>query len=201
MRVKYLKLSVVLSVFLLLMSNILPSVVYASEASTIQSAQAVQAEMARIDAKLSQNYLFTEQDIQNLVEDSQGEYPEISDERKIELLEMLSSKYASRASFLDGQGITVNEMAWLIDAAVTALIGRYIKLGAYAAKFGANMARSMLSRAATTAAARVGILTNIAGRLLQGAVNIANLYGNFMYDIASYWEAHDRIPGNGRINL
>ena len=44
---------------------------------------------------------------------------------------------------------------------MNALIGRYIKLGTYAAKYGISMARSILSRAAATAAARVGLLTKI----------------------------------------
>ena len=180
------------------MSNILPSIVYANEVSNIQT---IQSELDRIDAKLSQNYLLTEQEIKALVEDSKGSYPNISDERKIELLEMVSSKYAVRASFLDGQGITVDEMSWIIDGIVTGLIGGHIKLGAYAAKYGIGMARSMLSRAAATAAARVGLLTKISGRILQIAVNVANVYGNFAYNIAAAWDAHDKIPNNGRINF
>ena len=157
--------------------------------------------MDRIDAKLSQNYLLTEQEIKALVEDSKGAYPNISDERKIELLEMVSSKNAVRASFLDGQGITVDEMSWIIDGIVNVLIGGHIKLGAYAAKYGISMARSILSRAAATAAARVGLLTKISGRILQIAMNIANVYGNFTYNIAAAWDAYDKIPNNGRINF
>lgn len=198
MRIKYLKIGIFLSVCLLLMSNILPSIVYANEVSHIQT---IQSEMDRIDAKLSQNYLLTEQEIKDLVEDSKGAYPDISDERKIELLEMVSSKYAARASFLDGKGITVNEMAWIIDGIVTGLIGGHIKLGAYAAKYGISMARSILSRAAATAAARVGLLTKISGWILQIAVNVADVYGNFAYNIAAAWDAHDKIPNNGRINF
>ena len=187
-----------MSVCLLLMSNILPSIVYANEVSNIQT---IQSEMDRIDAKLSQNYLLTEQEIKALVEDSKGAYPDISDERKIELLEMVSSKYAARASFLDGQGITVKEMAWIIEGIVNGLIGGHIKLGTYAAKYGINMARSILSRAAATAAARVGLLTKISGRILQIAVNVADAYGSFAYNIAAAWDAHDNIPNNGRINF
>jgi hypothetical protein len=198
MRIKYLKIGVLLSVCLLLMSNILPSIVYANEVSNIQT---IQSELDRIDAKLSQNYLLTEQEIKALVEDSKGSYPNISDERKIELLEMVSSKYAVRASFLDGQGITVDEMSWIIDGIVTGLIGGHIKLGAYAAKYGIGMARSMLSRAAATTAARVGLLTKISGRILQIAVNIANVYGDFAYNTAAAWNAYDKIPNNGRINF
>lgn len=114
---------------------------------------------------------------------------------------MVSSKYAVRASFLDGQGITVDEMSRIIDGIVNVLIGGHIKLGAYAAKYGISMARSILSRAAATAAARVGLLTKISGRILQIAVNIANVYGNFTYNIAAAWDAYDKIPNNGRINF
>ena len=39
-------------------------------------------------------------------------------------------------------------MAWIIKGIVTGLIGKYIKLGTYAAKYGISMARSILSRAA-----------------------------------------------------
>ena len=145
--------------------------------------------------------MLTEQEIKDLVEDSKGVYPDISDERKIELLEMVSSKYAARASFLDGQGITVDEMAWIIRGIVNALIGRYIKLGAYAAKYGISMARSILSRAAATATARVGLSTKISGWILRIAVNVADVYGNFAYNIAAAWDAHDKIPNNGRINF
>lgn len=157
--------------------------------------------MDRIDAKLSQNYLLTEQEIKALVEDSKGAYPDISDERKIELLEMVSSKYAVRASFLDGQGITVDEMSWIIDGIVNVLIGGHIKLGTYAAKYGISMARSILSRAAATAAARVELLTKIFGWILRVAVNVADVYGNFAYNIAAAWDAYDKIPNNGRINF
>lgn len=79
---------------------------------------------------------------------------------------MVSSKYAARASFLDGQGITVDEMSWIINGIVNGLIGRYIKLGIYATKYGISMVRSILSRAAATAAARVGLLTKIFGWIL-----------------------------------
>lgn len=198
MRITYLKIGIFLSVCLLLMSSILPSIVYANEVSNIQT---IQSEIDWIDAKLSQNYLLTEQEIKDLVEDSKGVYPDISDERKIELLEMVSSKYAARASFLDGQGITVDEMAWIIRGIVNALIGRYIKLGAYAAKYGISMARSILSRVAATAAARVGLSTKISGWILRIAVNVADVYGNFAYNIAAAWDAHDKIPNNGRINF
>lgn len=109
--------------------------------------------------------------------------------------------YATRASFLDGQGITVDEMAWIIRGIVNALIGRYIKLGTYAAKYGINMARSILSRAAATAAARVGLLTKIFGWILRIAVLAADVYGNFANNIAAAWDAHDKIPNNGRINF
>ncbi len=108
--------------------------------------------------------------------------------------------YATRASFLDGQGITVDEMAWIIRGIVNALIGRY-KLGTYAAKYGISMARSILNRAAATAAARVGLLTKIFGWILRIAVLAADVYGNFANNIAVAWDAHDKIPNNGRINF
>ncbi|CZD76455.1 membrane protein [Streptococcus pneumoniae] len=113
---------------------------------------------------------------------------------------MVSSKHAARASFLDGQGITVDEMSWIINGIVNALIGRYIKLGTYAAKYGI-IARSILSRAAATAAARVGLLTKISGWILRVAVNVADVYGNFANNIAAAWDAYDKIPNNGRINF
>ncbi|CKJ20266.1 TPA: hypothetical protein V0Q61_001359 [Streptococcus pneumoniae] len=102
---------------------------------------------------------------------------------------------------MDGQGITVDEMAWIIRGIVNALIGRYIKLGTYAAKHGISMARSILSRAAATAAARVGLSTKISGWILRIAVNVADVYGNFANNIAAAWDAHDKIPNNGRINF
>lgn len=105
---------------------------------------------------------------------------------------MVSSKHAARASFLDGQEITVDEMSWIINGIVNALIGRYIKLGTYAAKYGIGIARSILSRAATTA---------ISGWILRVAVNVADVYGNFANNIAAAWDAYDKIPNNGRINF
>ncbi len=63
------------------------------------------------------------------------------------------------------------------------------------------MAGVKLNRVSMSAAARVGLLTKISGRILQIAVNVANVYGNFAYNIAAAWDAHDKIPNNGRINF
>jgi len=64
-----------------------------------------------------------------------------------------------------------------------------------------GMAGEKLNRVSMSAAARVGLLTKISGRILQIAVNVANVYGNFAYNIAAAWDAHDKIPNNGRINF
>lgn len=64
-----------------------------------------------------------------------------------------------------------------------------------------GMAGVKLNRVSMSAAARVGLLTKISGRILQIAVNVANVYGNFAYNIAAAWDAHDKIPNNGRINF
>lgn len=63
------------------------------------------------------------------------------------------------------------------------------------------MAGVKLNRVSMSTAARVGLLTKISGRILQIAVNIANVYGNFAYNIAAAWDAYDKIPNNGRINF
>ena len=65
-----------------------------------------------------------------------------------------------------------------------------------------GMAGLKFSRAFFMAAgARVGSLIKIYGRILQIAVNVADVYGNFAYNIAAAWDAHDKIPNNGRINF
>lgn len=64
-----------------------------------------------------------------------------------------------------------------------------------------GMAGEKLNRVSMSTAARVGLLTKISGRILQIAVNIANVYGNFAYNIAAAWDAYDKIPNNGRINF
>ena len=64
-----------------------------------------------------------------------------------------------------------------------------------------GMAGVKLNRVSMSAAARVGLLTKISGRILQIAVNVADVYGNFAYNIAAAWDAHDKIPNNGRINF
>ena len=64
-----------------------------------------------------------------------------------------------------------------------------------------GMAGEKLNRVSMSTVARVGLLTKISGRILQIAVNVANVYGNFAYNIAAAWDAHDKIPNNGRINF
>ena len=63
------------------------------------------------------------------------------------------------------------------------------------------MAGVKLNRVSMSTAARVGLLTKISGRILQIAVNVADVYGSFAYNIAAAWDAHDKIPNNGRINF
>lgn len=47
------------------------------------------------------------------------------------------------------------------------------------------MAGVKLNRVSMSTAARVGLLTKISGRILQIAVNIANVYGDFAYNTAA----------------
>ena len=63
------------------------------------------------------------------------------------------------------------------------------------------MAGVKLNRVSMSTAARVGLLTKISGRILQIAVNIANVYDDFAYNTAAAWNAYDKIPNNGRINF
>ena len=64
-----------------------------------------------------------------------------------------------------------------------------------------GMAGEKLNRVSMSAAARVGLSTKISGWILRIAVNVADVYGNFAYNIAAAWDAHDKIPNNGRINF
>lgn len=64
-----------------------------------------------------------------------------------------------------------------------------------------GMAGLELSRIFMATAARVGLLTDIFGNILRIAVVTADVYGNFAYNIAAAWDAHDKIPNNGRINF
>lgn len=64
-----------------------------------------------------------------------------------------------------------------------------------------GMAGEKLNRVSMSAAARVGLLTKISGWILRIAVNVADVYGNFAYNIAAVWDAYDKIPNNGRINF
>ena len=64
-----------------------------------------------------------------------------------------------------------------------------------------GMAGEKLNRVSMSTAARVGLLTKISGWILRIAVNVADVYGNFAYNIAAAWDAHDKIPNNGRINF
>ncbi|ACF54937.1 hypothetical protein SPAR80_1605 [Streptococcus pneumoniae GA44194] len=44
-------------------------------------------------------------------------------------------------------------------------------------------------------------MTKIFGWILRIAVLAADVYGNFANNIAAAWDAHDKIPNNGRINF
>lgn len=64
-----------------------------------------------------------------------------------------------------------------------------------------GMAGLKFRRVFMDAAARVGLSTKISGWILRIAVNVADVYGNFANNIAAAWDAHDKIPNNGRINF
>lgn len=184
-------------VTLFLASNVVPSLVYASEASNYSQISSLVAE---VDKKLSKPLELSEDQIDRLIKEKKSLYPELDEEQMREIAYRVMSPYSSRASVWDGQGVTLSEFAWAFDLIVGTLISGYANLGKYAAKHGVAAARSILSRSAKAAAKRVGVLSGFISKIIGNVVAVVNIYYNVGYSLAQLIDANDYYKNNGRIN-
>ncbi|WP_267247163.1 hypothetical protein [Streptococcus sp. Marseille-Q5986] len=184
-------------VTLFLASNVVPSLVYASEASNYSQISSLVAE---VDKKLSKPLELSEDQIDRLIKEKKSLYPELNEEQMREIAYRVMSPYSSRASVWDGQGVTLSEFAWAFDLIVDTLISGYATLGRYAAKHGVAAARSILSRSAKATAKRVGVLSGFISKIIENVVAVVNIYYNVGYSLAQLIDANDYYKNNGRIN-
>lgn len=184
-------------VALFLASNVVPSLVYASEASNYSQISSLVEE---VDKKLSKPLELSEDQIDRLIKEKKSLYPELDEEQMREIAYRVMSPYSSRASVWDGQGVTLSEFAWAFDLIVGTLISGYATLGKYAAKHGVAAARSILSRSAKAAAKRVGVLSGFISKIIGNVVAVVNIYYNVGYSLAQLIDANDYYKNNGRIN-
>lgn len=184
-------------VTLFLASNVVPSLVYASEASNYSQISSLVAE---VDKKLSKPLELSEDQIDRLIKEKKSLYPELDEEQMREIAYRVMSPYSSRASVWDGQGVTLSEFAWAFDLIVCTLISGYANLGKYAAKHGVAADRSILSRSAKAAAKRVGVLSGFISKIIGNVVAVVNIYYNVGYSLAQLIDANDYYKNNGRIN-
>lgn len=188
------KFLITLVTSLFLMTNIGPSIAYASEMNQVIN------EQQAIDQKLSQPLEISEEQLNQLIQEKKSFYPDLTEQQMREIAFKAMSPYTSRASVFDGQGVTLNEFAWAFDVIVGGLIAGYGTIGKYAAKQGVAAARAMLSRAAKAAAQRLGVLSGLVSSLYAAAFSVINIYYNVGYSLAQYIDARDYYPNNGRIN-
>ena len=184
-------------VALFLASNVVPSLVYASEVSNYSQISSLVEE---VDKKLSKPLELSEDQIDRLIKEKKSLYPELDEEQMREIAYRVMSPYSSRASVWDVQGVTLSEFAWAFDLIVGGLISGYATLGKYAAKHGVAAARSILSRSAKAAAKRVGVLSGYISRIIENVVAVVNIYYNVGYSLAQLIDANDYYKNNGRIN-
>lgn len=199
---KFFKFGVAIFLIFTLFSQVCTPFIYADEVGKqIAQFEEEKKELDRIDNLLNKPIKLPKEQIDKFVDEYHNLYPNLTKERLYEIAYQALSPYRSKASILDGKGVTVEEFAGAFGIIVATLLGGYGSLGAYAAKHGQKMAREMLSRAAKAAAKRFGLLTNVFTKILQGAFGILDFYGNVGLALAKYIDSKDYYPNNGRINV
>ena len=199
---KFFKFAVAIFLIFTLFSQVCTPFIYADEVGKqIVQFEEEKKELDRIDNLLNKPIKLPKDQIDKLVNEYQSLYPDLTKERIYEIVYQALSPYRSKASFLDGKGITVKEFSIAFSAIVQTLIGGYASLGVYAAKHGQKMAREMMSRAAKAAAKRFGILTGMFSGILETAFKVLDFYGDVGLALGKFIDARDYYPNNGRINM
>lgn len=198
-KIKQFIIALALSLFTI--ANTAPAIVYANETNQIiNEQQQIQQTIDEIDQKLEQPLQISETDLNILIQEKKALYPNLTEEEMRALAYKALSPYSTRASVLDGKGVTLDEFAFVFDVVVSGLVGGVGSIPKYAAKKGLAATKAMLSRAAVAAAKRVGIYAGIVPGILTGIFNVLNIYGKLGYSVAQYIDARDYHPNNGRIN-
>lgn len=199
---KFLKFISVFIVALFLISNVVPSIAYASETNlTINEQQQIQQAVDEIERKLSRPIYISENELDARIQEAKQRYPELSEERMKELVYQALSPYSFRASVWDGQGVTLSEFAWVVENIIaTAISGGVAGIGNLVKKKGLAVAKATLSRVAKKAAIRLGIYSNRLAVLLERVFDYINIFYNVGYAVAQWVDARDVYPNNGRIN-
>lgn len=199
---KFLKFISVFIISLFLISNVVPSIAYASEANlTINEQQQIQQAVDEIERKLSRPIYISENELDARIQEAKQRYPELSEERMKELVYQTLSPYSFRDSVWDGQGVTLSEFAWVVENIIaTAISGGVAGIGNLVKKKGLAVAKATLSRVAKKAAIRLGIYSNRLAALLERVFDYINIFYNVGYAVAQWVDARDVYPNNGRIN-
>lgn len=199
---KFLKFISVFIISLFLISNVVPSIAYASEANlTINEQQQIQQAVDEIERKLSRPIYISENELDARIQEAKQRYPELSEERMKELVYQTLSPYSFRDSVWDGQGVTLSEFAWVVENIIaTAISSGVAGIGNLVKKKGLAVAKATLSRVAKKAAIRLGIYSNRLAALLERVFDYINIFYNVGYAVAQWVDARDVYPNNGRIN-
>ncbi|HEL0663339.1 TPA: hypothetical protein TUW64_001076 [Streptococcus equi subsp. zooepidemicus] len=199
-KVKQLIIAMIAS--LLLIVNTVPSIVYASEVTKIsQKHQAVNEAINEIDIILDNPIYVSENELNSRIQEAKVRYPNLSEERMKELAYQTLSPYSFRASVWDGQGVTLDEFAWVVENLIAATISGGIGgIGNLVKHKGLAAAKATLSRVAKNAAMRIGVYSAWLAGTLERVFDYINIFYNVGYAVAQWVDARDFHPNNGRIN-
>lgn len=200
---KKLRKPIVLSITsLILIANITPPIVYASEiGQTINEQQASSKSYQDVATDEMNSRYMSRQEKENLITEVKRNHPTVSEKFIREALErQLAGDYSIPQEdeiifYSAWQGVTVEQMGALIDVGLGALLGAGVGgLAATVAKVGKHQAKTKLKKVLIKYGLLGGFITD---KVLDYALNLTSPG----YHIAKYWDNHDKYPGNGRINF
>lgn len=193
---------IALALSLFTIANTAPAIVYANETNQIiNEQQQVQQAIDEIDQKLSRPISVSENDLNARIQEAKKRYPGLTEERMKELAYQTLTPYSFRASVWDGQGVTVDEFAWVVENLIAASIsGGVGGIGNLVKQKGLAAAKATLSRVAKAAAMRVGVYSGWIAGALERVFDYINIFANVGHAVAQWVDANDFQPNNGRIN-
>lgn len=193
---------IALALSLFTIANTAPAIVYANETNQIiNEQQQIQQAIDEIDQKLSQPISVSENDLNARIKEAKKRYPGLTEERMKELAYQTLTPYSFRASVWDGQGVTVDEFAWVVENLIAASISGGIGgIGNLVKQKGLAAAKATLSRVAKSAAMRVGVYSGWIAGALERVFDYINIFANVGHAVAQWVDANDFHPNNGRIN-
>ncbi|GEQ33514.1 hypothetical protein ACEN4P_12065 [Marinilactibacillus psychrotolerans] len=179
---------------------------------TILNVSASEAENTSYHENIKYQQSLTETEINHLVKELSKSYPSLSDEYLRQgIYKQLRGDYtitpysqvvynpniekteAFRA--LGWQGITVDQMGAFLDTALGIALGGAVGGIAAAIK---NRGKHEAKSALRDAMIKYGLVGGIVSdAVLDFALNLTSPG----YHVAKYWDRHDRVPNNGRINF